>query len=289
MSKQSDITLLSMVLILLSASIGILHGRKKIVDPAIVADESARIMLADQDAIDYLQPYLISGNMDSAAATLHQFAEPILFTTLEALLDDKSVVLTTQQKVELLGALLQYDPSEAKHKKIVPILYKRFADFPIFVPFIHNYAKAIPPVIAWAERSHDANLVGILNSWITQSVQRVIDLDDPTILSSLYTAAIRPDKKATNELLMRVVKEKKSPQFIIFLIDQLGGDIKYAPDGKRSLLIEAVETNNGHMVRALLEKGADPSRVLDSKIGTARQIAFERGYAPIELILQENK
>lgn len=284
MSKQSDIALLSMVLVLLSASIGILHGRKKMVDPSIIADDAARIMLTQQDALDYLQPHLIAGNIDSAAATLHQFVDPLFFSVVEAILDDSSSVLSNPQKIELLAGVLEYDQLQKQYHKVMPLLVDRFKDQPVFVYFIKNYFRMIPHLISWMKNS--PQMADVLDNWIAQSFKVLVEQDDPETLARLHALVqMHPSQDLINTLLVKVAKEGKSPLFLDLLVDQLGGQLSYSPDRKKTLLMLAVEANNVPLVKALLAKGASHSKVLDSATGSARQIAFERGLHSIEALL----
>ena len=107
MKKQKNSTFLIIIVLLFSASIGILHGRKKGIEPAILAD-NMHVVLEQQDAIDYVQPYLMSGNIDAAAAILSKFADPLVVKIIDTILQNKTIVLTGEQKVQLLVAMLRY-------------------------------------------------------------------------------------------------------------------------------------------------------------------------------------
>lgn len=288
MSKKSDIALLLMVLVMLSASIGILHGRKKLVDQSVIADDAAQITLTQQDALDYLQPHFIAGNLDSAAATLHQFIDPLFLSTVQTIVDDSSSDLTDAQKIEFLAALLEYDKSQKYYHRIIPALAERFKDEPIFAYFLQSYSKVIPYIITWMQDNNQMN--DLLQGWIEKSFEKLIKDNEPDLLKKLFgLTEIKPSVDAANKLLALAVQEKKSPVFINFLIDQFGADVSYSPDGKKNMLMLAVETNNEPMVKALLAKKASYSRVLDPAIGSARQIAFERGFTNLEQLFDNNK
>ncbi len=285
MKKQHNTTFLLVILLLLSASIGILHGRKKGVDPAFVADD-ARVILDQQDAIDYVQPYLMSGNIDAAAAAAVEFADPLLVKTIDTILHNKTIVLSDEQKVQLLVAILAHEKDTKKQKIIIDRLRRYFSEYPLFVAMVPHYTKIIPRIIASLNNKQGKEQ---LASWVKQSLQAILKRDDVDLLTALYDAGMPFDAIQASPLLYQLVSENKKSAFIPFFIQQLKADINYSPDGSRTPLIKAVEQNNLPMVKALLAQGADPDQILDSKMGSARQVAFERSYTPIELILRKRR
>lgn len=284
MKKQPNVIFLVVILLLFSASIGILHGRKKGVDPAVIADDM-RVILEQQDAIDYLQPYLMSGNIDAVAKAIGEFADPLLVTVVDTILQNKTITLSDRQKVQLLAAILIFDTNKQKQKMIMEHLVHYFSSYPLFTVLVPHYTKAVPRIVSWFQTHNKQQLI----SWIKKSIQAAIDQDDVEMLSTLYDVGMPFDMVKSSSLLYRVVRENKKPAFVPFLIHQLKADIKYSPDSRYTPLIKAVEQNNIAMVKALLEQGADPDHIVDAKIGNARQVAFERGYAPIELILKKKQ
>lgn len=280
MKKQADMAFLLMILLLLSASVGILHTRKKSIEPLIV--DKTRIILDVQDAIDYIQPYLMSSSIDSAVTVLYQFKFPLLIQVLDTILEDKTLHLTLEQKIQLLAAALLYKKDRITRKALIDRMLKHYTMYPLFIPMLPYYAKAIPIVVKWGQTNETQ-----LGEWIDRSLNEAVEKDDPELLSGLYTAGIRPDSKKASQLLYTVAQQNKQTAFVPLLVTQLQADISFSPDGKRTPLIAAVEQNNAALVGALIKQGSDPEKVLDPIVGSARQIAFERGYAPIELILKK--
>lgn len=281
MKKQTDIALLLMILLMLSASIGILHGRKKTIDTAVTANE-ARAILEYQDALDYIQPYLISGNVDLVAATLPQIDSSLFERIIDAILNDETVHLTDEQKIQMLAAIFLHDSDIEKQKIIFDRMVKKFPQYPLFIPLITRYKKAIPLIKQLAHQMNKAQFA----TWSDRSLDEAIDKNDAQMLAGLVEAGIPIDAKKASSLLFRVASENKKPAFVPILV-QMKADIHYTPDGKYTVLMKAVERNNAGVVKALIEQGALPDQILDPKIGSARQIAFERGYAGIELILKK--
>lgn len=286
MHKKSDLTLVLMVILLLGASIGILYARKVLADQLAVSNKDL-IVLENQDSIDYLQPYLIAGGMDGAAAALSQFAPSVQRNVLNALIGGTAAALTEEQKIELLGALLVHSPTKQTQDMVMPMFYINFVKIPLFSWLMPTYEKAITAIVSYDEQVGKKRYAKQLSRWINSSAINAVTRDEPELMASLIAANIRPDKRQVNKLLAKVVTEGRSVAFIPLLIDQLAGDANYSPDRKRTLLIMAVEKNNIAVVKALLAQGADPEKVVDRGIGNARQVAFERGYAAIEQLLQK--
>jgi hypothetical protein len=259
MKKQTDIALLLMILVSLSASIGILHGRKKTIDPAITANEANQI-LEFQDAIDYIQPYLMSGNVDLVAATVSQFDNFLFERIVDAILNDETLKLLDEQKVQMLGALLLHDKNVDKHRIVFDRMVEKFAQYPLLVPLVPRYKNAIAIVKGLAEQSGNNDQ---FTTWINLSLDETINKDDVAILTGLIEADIPIDAKKASALLFQVAAENKKSAFIPILV-HMKADINYSPDGKYTPL----------------------DQVLDPKVGSARQVAFERGYSAIELVLK---
>ncbi len=282
MKRQKNIIFLMVIFILFSASIGILHGRKKGVEvPAITED--VRLVLEQQDAIDYVQPYLLSGNIDATAAALAEFTDPLLLKTVDTILHNKTIMLTEEQKVQLLAAMLAYDKNKQKQKMIIERLVRYFADYPVFMALVPQYTKMIPLIVSALSKDKKEQLA----SWVKQTMDRVIQRNNVNLLTSLYEGGMPLDTIDASSLLYRMVAEHKKAAFVPFLVQQLKAEVNSSPDGKYTPLMKAVEENNEEMVKALLAEGADPDQIVDPQVGNARQIAFEHGYIALELILKQ--
>ena len=282
MHKKSNLSLLLLIILLLGASIAILYGRK------VRADQlSDPVVFENQDSIDYLQPYLIAGGMDGAAAALSQFAPAVQRNVLNSLIEGTATVLTQEQKIELLGALLAHSPTKTTQEIVMPLLHANFPKSPLFLLLVSGYEKTIPLIVAYDDQAGKKGNKKQLTRWINSSALQAIKQDEPEFLASLVAANVRPDKKQANKLLAKVVIEGRSVVFVPLLIEQLGADPNYSPDRKTTVLIMAVQKNNIALVKALLAQGANPEKVVDTAVGNARQVAFERGYSAIEQLLQK--
>jgi hypothetical protein len=282
MKRQTDITLLLIVLILLSASIGVLHGRRNTVEPTVTAHETQQI-IDYQDAIDYVQPYLISGNVDLVATAIAQIYGPLFEKVLQAIVDDETIRLSDEQKVQLLAAILLQNTSTANQQMVLENMVRYFPQYALFTPLAPRYSSAISLITTLA---HNAHRVEQLNQWADRSIDMAIEQDDIDLLKGLAAAGIEITPAKASALLYRVASENKKAAFVPLLVEQFKADSNYTPDNRHTPLIKAVQQNNRNMAKALLKQGAQAEQVLDPAVGSARQIAFEQGHIPIELILK---
>ncbi len=285
--KSYDIALLLVVLLLFSASLGVLHGRRSASATGIsVGDDVARIILTKQDALDYLDPLLLAANIDTVARILHQFDDKVSLETFDAILKDEARTLTPEQKIQLLLAGIVHDSKREKQNIFITKMADLFAEYPIFYNAIDVYNAAVPPILLWAKRY---DLQKIVPRWIQHSLDKAIDEGNVSGLKSLIAYGIRPTKKQASELLRRVVLEKRPPEFVALLVRELGARPNYSADKKRTVLMEAVNTKNFPMVRALLRIGARPDLILDPAVGSAKQLSFQKGYSKIDLLFSGQK
>lgn len=284
MKKEQNIAFLMLILFLFSVSIGFLHGRKKGIDTAVITDD-VRILLEQQDAIDYVQPYLMSGNIHAVVTALTEFTEPLLLKTVDTILQNKTIVLSDEQKVQLLASLLLHKKNIHQQDIIMDRFIQYFSNYPLFVPMVPQYIKIVPLVVSWIKQHNKEQL----KKWVEQSMKAIIKRNNVEILTALYEAGVPFDMIPSSPILYQVANENKKPAFVPFLIHQLKANIRYSPDGKHTALIRAAEQNNMPMVKILLKEGADPEHMIDTAVGNARQAVFERGYADLELLFKKKR
>ena len=284
--KSYDVALLLTILMLFSASLGVLHGRKKKqLSPLDINDDVAQIILTKQDALDYLDPLLLTGNVDTAARILHQFSDAVFFEVLEAILDDQFKGLSNEQKIQLLLAAIKHDENRTKQTMLIAKLANKFAEYSVFYDAADFYGDTIPVIQSWIKSTESDDLNKV---WLQKSLEKAIHTGDVERLDSLYSYNVRPTKEQASDLLRSAVLESKQDTFVPFFVNQLGADVNYSSDGKRTILIEAVEADNPDMVRALLQAGADANLILDPAVGSAKQIAFEKGYTAVDAVIREH-
>lgn len=292
--KVYDVTLLLTVLLLFSASLGVLHGRKALYPASTidVGDDIARIILTLDDALDYLDPLIMAANLDAIARIMHQFEDSVFFPTLHALIHGERRHLTPEQKIQLLLALIvhdkEYDPrlspmpyKQSKQNIFINQLARYFAEYPVLYDATQYYGAAITPIIAWGKR-HD--MARVVTRWIERSLEAAIDHGDVQNLQALMRYGIYPTKRMASELLHRVVVESQLVDFVAILVGDAKANPNYSPDKKHTILMKAVQAKNVPMIRALVSVGARPDLMLDPAVGSAKQISFQMGTSEIDQI-----
>jgi steroid 5-alpha reductase family enzyme len=120
--------------------------------------------------------------------------------------------------------------------------------------------------------------------------------DECDLLYQLRENAVALSSALANELLWIVAKRSKHAELVDFFLSH-GAVLTYTKMG-HTLLTKATESNNKIIVLALIEAckkryGVENeckefvNRIADPLIGSALQIALEKGYTEIELLLRE--
>ncbi len=279
--ERSDISLLLIILVLFSASIGLLHGFKISLLSAS-SDQAERISLSEQDAFDMVSSFLSSDDMVGMAKTLQQFDPKTQSGFLQKILKGDGIVFTDTQKVRLLGSLAAFQDDVIKKAELFSRLSKQFPQMPLFVLLIAEQPKLIASIKKWAKKE---NKKEIYNEWKKLSVIEAIKMNNVALLTDLYTNGVRMAPTEASVFLDRVVMQKKDVGFVPLLIGKFGANVHYSGDGKRTALMKAVETNNPDMVRVLIDEGANPHLILDPIVGSAVQLAAEKKLKDIEKII----
>ncbi len=281
--KESDISLLLTILVLFSASIGLLHGFKFSLAVAETMP-AVRIELGSQDVFDEIALLLQSGNIDKVAQTLQQYDLNTRQRALDDLLIGRKELLTEAQKIKLLVGCARYSQDDQDRDHCFELLEKHFLDKPVLVYFIDEYLKTLPLLKRWIKQKRKKEL---FVRWQRKSLAYIIEQNDPSLLEQLYIHGIRFTKKEASLLLDSVASLKKDPAFVPLLIETFHADPNFSSDDKHTVLMKAVLANAPDLVRALADRGADPRKMLDSEVGSANQIAQEKNLSDIINILMD--
>ncbi len=279
--EKSDISLLLTILVLFSASIGLLHGFKISLVSAS-SGETKRPTLSQQDMLDLIFPHLFSDNMKKAAEGVQQFDRDAQAKVVQHILHGEGAGLTEVQKIKLVGALAAQEEDRARKAEKFSLLSTNFPNVPIFAFIIAEHPELILSMRKWAKKERKKE---IFNKWKNLSIIHALMMNDVPLLTDLYTNGIRLTPKEASAVLDRVVTEERDIGFVPLLIRKFGAQIHHSSDGKRTALIKAVETKNSDMVRVLVDEGANPRLKLDPIVGSALQVAAQNGLVEIEGIL----
>lgn len=280
---QSDITLLLTVLVLFSASIGFLHGTKTIRKDTTRSYTHPLDEVRRSQALNYLRPLLIARTPGVIAQTLQGVSIGRTKDLARAIIKDNGSPLTIDEKIVLILALAHsfaHDP---------------YAQYTLFNLLLLNKIKNGTPPLIIAARSEYATIIPALTSWIRdenivkfapeQALSYAITSDDLVALITLIKYGVPLNSTLATQLLAQTVQQNKDVRFVPFLVDH-GANVNHV-ENKRTLLMYAVEQNNKNMVQTLLNSGAQVNVVIAPEVGSALQLAIEKGYGDIDVLLRE--
>jgi ankyrin repeat protein len=280
---RSDITLLLTVLVLFSASIGFLHGTKAIRKDTVRTYTHPLDEVRRSQALNYLRPLLIARAPSVIAQTLQGVSLARTEELVRAIIKDTASPLNRDEKVLLVLALASALPHD------------RYAQYRLFnLLRINKIKKGTPPLIIAAHGQYAA-IIPVLAGWIRdknivdfspeQALTYAVNENDIEALVTLVKYGVSLHATLATQLLTLVVQQNKDVRFVAFLIDHKA-DVNYV-ENKRTLLMYAVQQNNKKMVQTLLNSGAQVDIVLAPQVGSALQIAIEKGYGDIDVLLRE--
>jgi hypothetical protein len=289
--KRSDILFLMTVLFILSISIGVLHGGKSSQTkpmPFVLPDSMQDLSVKEVRRL--IDPLLFSHSVYSAAQAL----APVSAVTVQELLHElfiKPNPLTRDEKFLLLILVAQ----SQKTRKDRYALYDMLTSY--------DELQKGAPVLAIAARIEDPRVLGSLlnwmayrkrrndyeqlKNWVKLALQYTIQDNDFPAFKRLFDQRIRVSSQFASLLLVRAIQENKDIRFASFLISK-GVKPNFVGPNKRTFLMEAVLQKNEKMVQELLNLGADPNFLADPEVGSAIQLAYERGYKDIELLMRRH-
>ncbi len=270
--NESDISLLLTVLILLSASIGLLHGLKF---TSVGAEDKSgsELSLSPQDGMDIVQPLLDSQNYIGVARAFGQFDINTQKSLLDRLLFGDTGSYTKEQKVKIVAAILRETKNDRMKEYSIDLLAQYFPQDPIFLYAFPEFGIFIPTI---KEAMDKRGKNSLYNSWKNQSLTELIRFNRPDLLEFMYINGVRLTSKEASNMLDVIVSLEKEPAFVPLLIKQFGANPNFSSDRKRTVLMKAAQSRNKGLYKALIDLGANEGLILDSSIGSAEQIAAQK-------------
>lgn len=289
--KGSDVLFLLSILGLLSISIGLLHGGKmndQATKPVMAMLIDAIEDLSTKEVRRLIDPLIFSHSIHSAAQALAPVPPVVLQDLMHELLA-KPNPLTRDEKFLLLILAAQHQ----KDKK------DRFALYDMLLNY--DELQKGQPILALAARIEDPSVLSslfgwmayqkrrgdyaALKNWVRLGLKYLVQDNDFAAFKRLFEQRIRLGGDFTAGLLVRAIQENKDPRFIPLIISK-GVKPNFVLPNKRTFLMEAVIQNNQKIVEELLKLGADPNFIADPAVGSAIQLAYERGYVGLELLMR---
>lgn len=282
-----------MVVIVISG--GLAHGIKSFNDASVIpahlrASKSIFENLSVQDAYDFLNPLLISRNVERAAFLVARFDRSIYNELLEKILSSANTNISAREKLEFLGYLLATCDEQKEFYELFELLlvHKDQLAIEYFLHFIADplYDKVLRMFVGWYDSRNEQEQKNIFDTIVTNGIKNVIDNNEVKRLEWLLANSSFVAVQGATILLSYVVENKKDPGFVLPLVKQAKADVDHQDANKKTLLLRAVELDNLEMVRALLEQGADVAIISSPEIGSALQNAIIYGHVPVELLLR---
>lgn len=241
--------------------------------------------LTIEKAYSSLQHLIASRSVGTIVQMLQGVSAERSLSLAHMILASKNTALTREDKAQILLGLVQNNSTDIKKQYLLLDMLKQFRDLkkdkPILISAIHSeYAGAIPVILAWMK---DRNLdeLSIFNAY-----NYAINKNDVAGFAKLGGYGVSITQTQATQLLQHVVTQKGLPEFIPLLVD-LEANIDVASHGK-TLLMQAVLQNNSSLVEALLKAGAHKNinKIIDPKVGSALQLAIEKSYTDIDIMLR---
>ncbi len=164
--KGKGLGFLLTILLVFSASLGILHGRLLMSKSRTPRRSQKALTLSVQDAMDMLRPLFASRSIVTAAKTAGNFVPDLIKKVTQQILDTELTILTIEDKLAfLLGVATTTDDSDLKNE-ILSILLENYKEAPLFsIAFQYQFNKAVPVLKEWAAQTDQDQL----KKWIFQS------------------------------------------------------------------------------------------------------------------------
>ena len=253
-------------------------------------EESTRPLesLNAQDALDYVMPLIISGNINGAASLLVQNDPIVRNNILNLLLEQEKSSLNSYNKLLFLVALahayafdkkIQYEIFDTieEHREQLPYTYT------LLYATQNPYQDVIDAILSWIDQKKDGSFV---QTFLFEGIKVIINANKPESLDVLLSKKAPLSAQQATELLRLVITQQRNAQFVPLLVNA-GADVNGLYDATKTFLIQAVEFNNVELVHALLQEGANPNLIISPSEGSAVQLAVEKRYVKIELLLRQ--
>ena len=295
-------SLFSKLLLMVSGAVMTVQAAKEEVSSARTVDNDLQTM-STADIIEQLglEPLLQALSVEKIAKILDNMVpEKRLRELVKDLIQDKQSPLGAGDKLELLFALAALSAKDAQRWPFYfDLIVENYAIVDSGVPVLYSLVKSepsrkeyesiVPLFVTWYTEYSDNNTQTppeFMNKLFEKSMKYAVSQDDFLVFDQLVKAKPIIDKQLLNDLLWLAVENKKDVRFIDALI-ALGADPDYSSDDKHTMLMRATLGGNEPVVKQLLQHKADPEKVLDTAIGSAQQIAHDKGFVNIELLFDK--
>lgn len=292
---SKDVQLLLLSLSIFSAAVGLIHAVKS-------SDKQSKDglnSLSVQDAIWHLSLLISSRSVEKIAESLSQTSAMHAQKILQSIIQDQESALHRNDKLELIFAIaLQYHGNIKKQGLFFELIFKNSVLYHtgapvLFVAAQSNYQRIIPALLEWLQEYSEHTLDEVIKEvlWYVIKENKFKEF----VLLHDYGVFITPE--LATELLWHAIDNNNTGEFVPLLV-QSGANLEYIHNNKHTFFTRATELNNYTMVKALLQEIAQFTRdkkkmsdmvnkVVDPAIGSALQIAIQKKFGNIDMLLRE--
>ena len=240
-----------------------------------------------------LLPLLDSESVEKAAELLKGVPEARAREIVDAVFSDKAFSLSQLNKRLFLAAVAaHYKDTPQEQAAFFEILFTHpdlYQGEPLIATLLDNdYEMAVSWIMRtlslW-EKEKKMSVPEGLRSLAMRAYSWIIEKNDTHAASHLLEGRIPVDAKMASELLWQAAAVPQADVHFVQLLVDKGADLSYAKDGYTALM-KAIANNNILFVQALVEHGAPVDAMINPAVGTALQIANEKGFVAIELYLR---
>lgn len=243
---------------------------------------------------EYVSSLLYSGNIELIARVFCQLPVATTIQLIENVVIQEST-LNDAEKIELLFAVSAcYKSKKDKYAlfNLFLVYPEIYAKIPILFVCAHSlYAKKILSIfILWAQMQSTISKNKFEESFIdmllSNAILYALNQNDIEMFKVFAQQQVPISPQLATETMAEVIKKHKNSELISLLAVVFNGDINGSLEGKRTMLMYAVESGNKKAVEKLLNLGVDVHKILAPQIGSALDIAIENNEVNIELLLR---
>lgn len=282
-----DSALLAIVVLLFSVSVGILHGIKKNKpDQLPVIFVHPFDSMVSQKAYESMRHLMISKSIAALVDILRGCSLEKMLEIVPMLTNESVRDLSRDEKINFLYGVALSQVTDADRFQILytikkdPYLYNGPQSL-LTVAANGTYSGIIPTLLRWLKVQNQ------LDQSVSRAYRDAVQKNSLATVQVLLFKGVPLKQSLATELLAFVVTQNKKSEFVPIFTAK-GADTNYHTD-KHTLLMTAVINNNKQMVLALLKVGLGSTMqtIIDPAVGTALQLAIQKGYSEIDQLLRQ--
>ena len=300
--KSVDIDLLLSALLLFSALIGLLYSSRLMAEaapttqasaatteakPAVAAssatvsqepDNGLATVSADE-ALEILQPLIESESIEPLVEEVAKMPLDKITPIIENILGNEEQLFDRSDRLQILFGIADGYKTLEDKKHILDFIidpryrYMRDGNPIMYIAATSSYPQIIPVIKEWYSKkvAKQFNKDVLRDQLEMNALVHAVEQKDLNALTIMKKYGVDMTKKRMGILLHDAVRYKVGRDIIEFLLGQ-GADVNYAL-GDYTPIMEAVNNNDLDTVKLLVERGADPSKVVNNAVGNALELS----------------